>query len=291
MQTDKAGSGAGAHDGQPDIDPPPPGKRRGVQAAVPAAALALAGALSFACHRPAFHAPAAPAPAAANVAAASSSPSSPAMPGPDEPAPSLKGAFAAAYPHPLVSVADQPGARYRMKPRALYRVSPNTFALVSEGEYQGDAAHVTGGYASIAYVVAAAGLSMQGQPFGISATMGGFGGPPQVTATARIGRLKTLQVETGYFDQGEGDSSAELVELGPTIKDVAVVADEIPMSYTISAGTNYHCTITGRIAPVRQDRVLDVVYAGSYHGSRRYRRTKDGWAPVAPTEDLHKLCP
>jgi hypothetical protein len=30
METDKAGAGAGAHDGQPDIDPPPPGKRRSV---------------------------------------------------------------------------------------------------------------------------------------------------------------------------------------------------------------------------------------------------------------------
>jgi len=211
--------------------------------------------------------------------------------GPYETPPPLKAAFAAAYPAPMVSVADQPGARYLMKPRALYRVSGNTFALVSDGEYQGDAAHVTGGYASIAYVVVGPGLSPQGPPFGISATMGGFGGPPLIKPTASIGRLKTLQVEMGYFNQGEGSSSAELVELGPTIKDVDVVADEIPLSYTISAGANYHCDISGKITPVTPDRAFDVVYSGSYHGRRRYQRAPDGWAPVLPTdEDLHDLC-
>ena len=261
-----------------------------MRAALLVAALALAGGLSFGCHRPATHASSAPALAAANVAPAGPAMPPPAVLGPDEPQPSLKAAFAAAYPTPLVSVADQPGARYLMQPRALYRVSANTFALVSDGEYQGVAAHVTGGFASIAYVVAGPALSVQGQPFGISATMGGFGGPPLIKPTATIGRLTTLQVETGYFDQGEGSSSVELVELGSTIKDVSVVADEIPMSYTISAGSNYHCDISGRIAPVTQDRAFDVVYSGAYHGSRRYQRSKQGWAPVSPTEDLRHLC-
>jgi hypothetical protein len=207
------------------------------------------------------------------------------------PAPSLAAAFAVVYPK--ARLADEMHgvpASFDMKPLALVRMSGDTFALVSAGRLAGEpAAHADGGYASVAYLTTHPTLTLQGRPFHLEGTMGGWGEPPQVTVLTGVSRAPMLQVLSGYYNQGEGDSSAYLVALGPSIDRVELVSDGIPLSYTNAATPDSGCDIDGKIVPVTPDKVFEVRYSGSFEGRVRYRRTAGGWEAAEPVE-LREHC-
>ncbi|MFI4936620.1 MAG: hypothetical protein ACHP7N_18595 [Caulobacterales bacterium] len=251
-----------------------------------AALIALAfGVSRFVGRAPAPH----PAPGV-KPAAAPTSP--PVASGPAQPMPTLAAAFALAYPKAQVEVPTDKGAdMVTFSPQGLYRISADTFALVSAGQNQGESFHALGGYASVTYLVAGPPLALQGQPYILQGTMGGFGAPPQVTLLTGVSRWPMLEVESAYFNMGEGDGSAYLVSLGPTIKDVETVAEDIPVSYTNSVGGGRGCEISGKIVPLVQDQTFEVRYSGAWKGRQTYRLGEGGWTPDPTPKDLHVLCP
>src|SRR5262249_10112732 len=130
---------------------------------------------------------------------AAASPARPAKPAPATPAaaslaPTLEAPFAAAYPKPHITMtAGHPTTSYALKPVALVPVADGVYALVSAGRYAGNPSHMDGGFASVAYLTTRPVLAVEGRPFPLGGTMGGFGEPAHVKVLTGIAKGPMLQ--------------------------------------------------------------------------------------------------
>lgn len=215
--------------------------------------------------------------------------------GPPAPAPSLAAAFKVVYPQPVVDIS-RDGRTYRVhfKPVLVQRISNDTFALVSAGTDpagafdQPNGFHADSGYATIAYLAARPVLALQGKPYLITGSDGGWGQPPGLRLDNSLNTMPVLEVTSGYFDWGEGDDQVELYRLGRTIDAVGPISDTIPIRITKDA-----CDVEGTIKPVTPDKVFEVRYSGTHHGPQRYVFSQGSWTadPPLPDEGLISLCP
>jgi hypothetical protein len=256
---------------------------------VATAALVIAGGLGVAaCSR--VQSP--PSRAAALASPPATRPAPPSQPGAPA-ALTLAAAFAAVYPKATVDLVaqDHKSHRVEFRPMLIERVGPETFALVSAGQDLAAAFdaptgyHAAQGFATVAYLAAEPKLALMAKPFQIELSRGGFGAPPDIHALPGVSRTPTIELVSGYFDQGVGDDVATLLALGPTPHEIRYASDAIAIGH--SSG---RCDIEGEIVPVTPDKAFVVRFSGAFHGHEGYAFAHGQWTLRGPEADLNALC-
>lgn len=182
------------------------------------------------------------------------------------PPPALADAFAAAYPSPKVKLNFN-GRQELVKfsPKTLVQMDASTFVLVSSGENTTEDCHACSGYYSLAYLGLYPELQVEGEIFTGSGTQGGWGNPPELQITKRLGPLPLLVVTSGYMGQGTIIESISVVNIGRKFSEAHVVVSGIETSYDDS-GNYGNCSITGTLKPLRYGETFAISYTGTWSG-------------------------
>jgi hypothetical protein len=204
-------------------------------------------------------------------------------------APTLAQAFALAFPTPKRRVTiDGETTAVRFSPHSLFRLSPDTYVLLSRGKNLDDDSHAAGGFYAVTYLGFLPQLAIEGETFIAPGSLGGWGQPPELKIVTGLLARPVVQVTNGGSGQGLTVTAVDLVWLGEKASDVHVAAEDIEVSYD-DLGADGSCEIKGRLATAPGD-AFKVIYTGSYKAEVVYRKGLARYQTPSPLE-LYSVCP
>lgn len=211
--------------------------------------------------------------------------------------PSLRQAFAAAYPKPIqrVKTGDADSDRMRFSPLLLVAIGPGRYALVSKARNLDHTCHGCSGGYGVAYLkVAGRGLGLEAPPFAEADSEGGFGAPPRLDIVSGLGSPPVLRVSGNHEGMGALESWQSLVRLGPDARAVKVGAT-LPVGLRVTDPENHvTCAIAATLQANAKDQSFTLRYTGRLKREVHYSWAAGRWtAPnaVADVEALYDACP